>query len=294
MGEGWRGPIDCPQCGRKKLYVSFVEERCYCFYCAARLGGLRRDLVELADELGFGGLEDFRIYMENSFLHSGSNRKRKISRIQSTLNLLEASRRFGKNRIIEEAVRFCRRKRIPESEWSEIYIDGDDYGDVRLYFPIFFGGEYKGYQARLILGSGPKDLTPGLRSNEVIYNFDRIVGRSSCVLVFESMFDIWLIDPSVSVSVFGHHVGKSQMDTIMSNFDLVVFCFDGDARGDAEGYMQKGRTQWPWKQVFFLDVKPDEELWDIQNDLLNRYVISDTDRIRLDDLLQGTRVEVRS
>ncbi len=67
----------------------------------------------------------------------------------------------------------------------------------RIIVPIYFRGEFVGWQARYVDTLADKDTPkyvtmPGMKKSEVLYNFDRAVNQPFVVVV-EGVIDVWSV-----------------------------------------------------------------------------------------------------
>ena len=106
----------------------------------------------------------------------------------------------------------------------------------RLIAPIYFGGKYVGWQARVIgepMKNQPKYYTmPGLQKSKILYNFD-IASRYPFGVVVEGVTDVWAYGPP-AVGLLGKTASTRQRSLIVDmtrsgRWQHVIIMLDGDA-----------------------------------------------------------------
>lgn len=87
----------------------------------------------------------------------------------------------------------------------------------RLYIPIHQGGELAGWQARWPEDKVPEGVPkyyslPGMRKNELLYNYDR-ARQHEFVVICEGPSDVWAFGPE-AVALFGKSLSSRQAELI--------------------------------------------------------------------------------
>jgi DNA primase len=107
----------------------------------------------------------------------------------------------------------------------------------RIIIPIYFADHFVGWQARSVgepAGGAPKYYSmPGMRKNEILYNYDE-ARKYSFVVICEGPTDVWRVGPP-AVALLGKTMSTAQRHLIAAGWGkgAAVVLLDGDARADA-------------------------------------------------------------
>lgn len=111
-----------------------------------------------------------------------------------------------------------------------------------IIIPIWFKGEYKGWQARQIGdgNKGPKYFTaPGMKKSRIMYNYDSAILQDH-VVVCEGVTDVWRVGPA-GVCLFGKSASSEQLRLLKEGWSSKEICLllDPDAYKETELLYEK-------------------------------------------------------
>jgi DNA primase len=104
-----------------------------------------------------------------------------------------------------------------------------------VWWPIAFKGQTMGHSSRHVNRDAKHKWwhQPGLPKSEILYNFDRAV-KSDLVIVCEGILDVMrlkMLGFPGAVAIFGATAQDEQIALIVSGWDRIVVCLDGDVAG---------------------------------------------------------------
>lgn len=123
----------------------------------------------------------------------------------------------------------------------------------RIIIPIWFKGEYKGWQSRMI-GDGLKGpkyvIAPGMKKAKLIYNYDNAVLQDH-VVICEGVTDAWRVG-AAGVCLFGKSVSSEQLRLIKEGWADKDICLllDPDAEKETQSLFEKLKQE--CKNVFIV------------------------------------------
>ena len=112
----------------------------------------------------------------------------------------------------------------------------------RIVIPIWFKGEYKGWQTRSLVDKpkGAKYFTaPGMKKSKVIYNYDVAINQDH-VVICEGVTDVWRVGPA-GVCLFGKSASLEQIRLIKDGWKDKDICLllDPDASAESSTLFEK-------------------------------------------------------
>lgn len=237
--NGWlRVPI-CPYCGREnKMGVNLSTYRTNCFRCGEHpspaqfvmdVEGLDtyNELLNLLNNEDFKELtfreekaelsEEKPVYLPEGFI----NVKYGESQLSNTIRNYLRGRGFSLSALSRQGIGYCNK--------------GPLFGYVIL--PFYMGGKLRYYNARKVIGTGPryrnpdKDIT-GLGKEFIIFNYDALNTYKS-VFVCEGAFNALTMGER-GIATMGKHISRYQLNMfIKSPCERFIILLDPDAKSEA-------------------------------------------------------------
>lgn len=237
--HGWyRVPV-CPYCGREnKLGINFSMNRCNCFRCNAHPTPVQlamdvehfteySELLKLLNNGDFTELtfkedkielpERKEIYLPEGF----RNISKGESQLARSMRSYIQKRGFSVERLSKQGVGFC---------------DTGQYFGY-LIIPYTYHGVLRYYNARLVIGNGPRYRNPdkdvsGLGKEFIIFNHDALEMYDS-VYICEGAFNAMTMGDR-AIAMMGKAISAYQLnELIKSPVKRFIILLDPDAKGYA-------------------------------------------------------------
>lgn len=263
--NGWL-KCDCPICGKKnKFGINLYQNRTNCFVCGYNEGPLYlvmdiENLISIAEVYKFlGDVSEAMIYYEKEIPKSEKPVEVKLP--EGYVNIKRAEGRVG--RILQKYVqkRGFNLKEVSAKGWG--YCTKGKYLG-HLIMPYYAGSELIYFNARRVIGAGPKFNNPpldefGIGKAHLIYNADALYMYDKVFLV-ESVTNAETIGPN-AVGFGGKNLSPFQKNLIIkSPVQKISIALDKDAYDKA---IELALQLSPHKKVKILNFKDDRDVNDL-------------------------------
>ena len=234
--HGWlRVPI-CPYCHREnKMGVNLSMNRTNCFRCGAHPSPSQM----IMDVEGFETYGELVKYLNNGEFTELEFREEKIELAEKKpvylpegfINISQ-----GTNQLAKSIHNYVKRRGFDVEHLSKYGVGYCDKGQLfgYLIIPFFYHGELRYYNARKVLGSGPrysnpnKDIT-GLGKEFIIFNYDAL-GMYKSVYICEGAINALTMGER-GIALMGKAYSRYQVNQIIkSPCERVIILLDSDAK----------------------------------------------------------------
>ena len=237
--HGWMRIPTCPYCGRKeKLGVNLSMFRCNCFRCGAHPSPIQL----VMDVEGFTEYSELIKLLNNGDFTELTFKEDKIELSErKEIYLPEGFRNIskGESQLARSMRSYIKKRGFSVEGLSK---QGVGYCDTGQYFgyliiPYTYHGILRYYNARLVLGNGPRYRNPdkdvsGLGKEFIIFNHDALEMYDS-VYICEGAFNALTMGPR-AIATMGKHASRYQInELIKSPVKRFIILLDPDAKDKA-------------------------------------------------------------
>lgn len=237
--HGWMRIPVCPYCHRvEKLGVNLSLYRCNCFRCNAQPSPaqLIMDIEgfdnygELLHFLNKGDFNDLEFKEEKIELAE----KKDVYLPEGFINI-----KFGKSQLARSIRNYAIHRGFDIDQLSSQGVGYCNKGNLfgYLIIPFFYGNELRYYNARNVLGSGPRYSNPnkdttGLGKEFIIYNHDALEMYNK-VFICEGAFNALTMGNN-AIATMGKSISAYQVnELIKSPVERFIILLDPDAKAYA-------------------------------------------------------------
>lgn len=234
--HGWlRVPI-CPYCGREqKLGINLSMYRTNCFRCNAHPSPAQL----IMDIEGFTEYNELINFLNNGQFDELQFREEKVELAASKPVYLPVGFKnisFGTSQLSRSIRNYIKKRGFDVNEFARYGIgygtNGDTYG--YLIIPFYYQGQLKYYNARRVIGNGPrynnpdKDIT-GLGKQFIIFNHDALEMYRSVFICEGALNALTMGDRAIAT--MGKAVSKYQINELLkAPCERYIILLDPDAK----------------------------------------------------------------
>lgn len=251
--------VTCPVCEkREKLWISLTKRLATCYYCSEGYGLF--DLIMLLEDCGVKQAVEV-VVANTKTISVGKDLPKAITKLvhRASLELAEEDQDPPVMEMPEHFVsyeeaypkipKYFRERGIDRKRAVKYGLGfctaGREFN--RLIVPIVFKGELRGYHPRWMKKNPPPGVKkvaypPGMRSNLMLFNYDRAKRHDTIVLV-EDPFSAMAVGDN-AVAAFGTKLSPRQTRLLLNTgASRVVVMFDLDAIGKAHDLADRLATE---------------------------------------------------
>lgn len=234
--HGWLRVPTCPYCGREqKLGINLSMYRTNCFRCNAHPSPAQL----IMDIEGFTEYNELINFLNNGQFNELQFKEEKVELAESKpIYLPEGFRNiaFGHSQLSKSLRGYIKKRGFSVERFSRYGIGygtmGDTYG--YLIIPFYYQGQLKYYNARKVIGNGPrynnpdKDIT-GLGKQFIIFNHDALEMYRSVFICEGALNALTLGDRAIAT--MGKAVSRYQINELLkAPCERYIILLDPDAK----------------------------------------------------------------
>lgn len=233
--HGWMRIPTCPYCGREqKLGVNLSTYRTNCFRCNAHPSPAQL----IMDIEGFSEYHELINFLNNGQFDELQFKEEKLEIAESKLIYLPEGFKnvsFGTSQLARSIRGYIKRRGFDLELFSRLGIgygtEGDLYG--YLIIPFYYQGKLKYYNARNVLGKGPRYNNPnkdisGLGKQFIIFNHDALDMYNSVFICEGALNALTMGDRGIAT--MGKAISAYQInELIKSSCKRFIILLDPDA-----------------------------------------------------------------
>lgn len=265
--NGWLKVPVCPFCGRELKYgINLNTYRTHCFRCGYAYNPARMvmDIEHIETYTELLKFLDNEEFTEHTFKEV----RVELRESRQDIQLPEGYRliTFGKSQLARTIRRYCIHRGFEPSDLAKVGVGYCNKGELfgYLIIPYFYRGKLKYFNARRVIGTGPRYNNPttdatGLGKEFIIFNYDALSMYNS-IFICEGAINALTMGER-AIATMGKSVSEYQInELIKAPVKRYIILLDPDAKDKA---LKLALTIAPYKKVKVVYLPEDTDCNDL-------------------------------